>query len=200
MQKSDWKTVLKDHSYAWQIRFNPTTQYYDLKNIESEKSLSCSNSRLNLSDNDNFGIQMLGSRQNVVTNDFNLKSYWMTFANGSDKPNALTSSSNNVSTSRFDHQNSASNQRWIILSRQEVKALAGDLTEVKNSIADNSSLIIYSINGEIVVESTDKGAWINVNDIQGRMVKRLYMQARMRLEIAVEKGVYVVNGKKLLVE
>jgi hypothetical protein len=39
-----------------------------------------------------------------------------------------------------------------------------------------------------------------VNDIQGRMVKRLYMQAGMRLEIAVEKGVYVVNGKKLLVE
>lgn len=200
MQKSDWKTVLKDHSYAWQLRFNPTTQYYDLKNIESEKSLSCSNSRLNLSDNDNFGIQMLGSRQNVVTNDFNLKSYWMTFANGSDKPNALTSSSNNVSTSRFDHQNSASNQRWIILSRQEVKALAGDLTEVKNSIADNSSLIIYSINGEIVVESTDKGEWIRIHDINGRIVKELYMQAGMKVEIPVKTGVYVVNGKSVLVK
>ena len=42
---------------------------------------------------------------------------------------------------------------------QEVKALAGDLTEVKNSIADNSSLIIYSINGEIV------GASILVSEV-----------------------------------
>ncbi len=199
LQKSDWKTILKDDSYAWQVRFEPSTQYYEFKNIESGKDLSFSNS-VNLSDNDNFGIQMLGSRQNVVTNDFNLKSYWLVFANGTNTPNTLTSSSNNVTASRFDHQNSASKQRWILLSRQEVKALAGDLSEVKNISQDNSSLIIYTNENGIVVESTDNGEWINVYDINGRMIKHLYMQASMKVEIPVTRGVYVVNGKSVLVK
>jgi hypothetical protein len=200
LQKSNWVTVLRENSYAWQIRFNPTTQLYEFKNLESDKALLHNNSKIQLTDNESFNIQMLGSRQNVVTNAFNLKSYWLTFDNGTNSPSALTTSSNNVSGSRFDHQNSASNQRWVILSRKEVKALAGEDIETKIDDIELLSLIIYSTDGKIIVESTDKGAWINVNDIQGRMVKRLYMQAGMRLEIAVEKGVYVVNGKMLLVE
>lgn len=200
LQKSNWVTVLRENSYAWQIRFNPTTQLYEFKNLESDKALSYNNSKIQLTDSESFNIQMLGSRQNVVTNAFNLKSYWLTFDNGTNNPSALTTSSNNVSGSRFDHQNSASNQRWVILSRKEVKALAGEDIETMIDDTELLSLIIYSTDGKIVVESTDKGAWINVNDIQGRMVKRLYMQAGMRLEIAVEKGLYVVNGKKLLVE
>ncbi len=199
MQNADWKTLLKDNSYAWQIKFAPSTQYYGLKNVEQNKDLECSENRIQLTDNNNFGIQMLGSRQNVVTNDFNLKSYWMTFANGTNKPNALTSS-NGISATSFDHQNSASKQRWVILSRQEVKALAGDLSEVKNLSVDNSSLIVYNNDNGIVVESTDKGEWITVVDMQGRIVKQFYMQARMKVEIPLIDGIYVVNGKKVMVK
>ena len=78
--------------------------------------------------------------------------------------------------------------------------MAGDLTEVKNHIADNSSLIIYSNNDGIVVESTEKGEWIRIHDINGRIIKELYMQAGMKVEIPVKTGVYVVNGKTVLVK
>lgn len=198
LQKSNWETILKDKSYAWQVKFNPSTQYYEFKNIDSDKSLSYSNSKMQLSENDVFGIQMLGSRENVVTNDFNLKSYWMTFENGTDKPDALTSSYGNISATRFDHQNSASNQRWVILSRQEVKALAGDLSELENYNANDSSLIVYTNENGIIVETTDKGEWVNVFDINGRKITSFYMQAGMKVEIPMNTGVYVVNGKKIL--
>jgi hypothetical protein len=198
--KNDWKTVLKDNSYAWIVKFNPSTQYYEFKNVESEKDLSFNRSSVQLSSNDNFGIQMLGSRQNVVTNDFNLKSYWLTFENGTNKPNSLTSSYNGVTASVFDHQNSASKQRWVILSRQEVKALAGDLSETENYDADNSSLIVYSVNEGIAVESTDKGEWIHIYDISGRIVKKFYMQAGMKVCVPVNRGVYIVNGKMVMVK
>lgn len=198
--KDDWKTLLKDNSYAWIVKFNPSTQYYEFKNVESDKDLSFNRSNIQLSSNDNYGIQMLGSRQNVVTNDFNLKSYWLTFENGTDKPNALTASYNNVSATRFDHQNSASKQRWIILSRQEVKALAGDFTDLKNYDADNSSLIIYTYDDGISVESTDKGEWIHIYDISGRIIKKFYMQAGMKISVPVKRGVYIVNGKMVMVK
>lgn len=199
-QKADWKTLLKDNSYAWQVKFAPSTQYYEFKNVESDKDLSMNSARVQLSDNDNFGIQMLGSRENVVRNDFNLKSYWMTFANGSDKPYALTASNGNISAPAFDHQNSATKQRWVILSRQEVKALSGDLSEVKNLSQDASSLIGYANNDGIVVESTDRGEYIRVYDINGRIVKEFYMQAGMKIEVNVDRGVYVVNGTSVLVK
>lgn len=198
LQNSDWKTLLKDDSYAWQVRFNPSTQYYELKNVKENKDLSFGNSRVQLTDNDDFGIQMLGSRQNVVTNDFNLKSYWLTFANGTNKPYSVTSFNNEVTASAFDHQNSASKQRWVILSRHEVKALAGDLSEIQNLNSDNSSLIVFTNENGIVVKTTGNGDYIRVFDISGRLIDEFYMQAGMNVEIPVNRGVYVINGKMVI--
>ncbi|MBQ0156175.1 MAG: DUF5013 domain-containing protein, partial [Bacteroidales bacterium] len=200
IQNADWKTLLNDNSYAWQIKFAPSTQYYELKNVAQNKDLECSGNRIQLTDNNNFGIQMLGSRQNVVTNDFNLKSYWMTFANGTNKPNALTSSNGGVSATSFDHQNSASKQRWVILSRQEVKALAGDWEETESVDIEASLLIVYSNENGIVVKTTENGEFIHVYDIAGRNIKNFYMQAGMQVEVPVKRGVYVVNGKRVLVK
>lgn len=200
IQNANWKTLLNDNSYAWQIKFAPSTQYYELKNVAQNKDLECSGNRIQLTDNNNFGIQMLGSRQNVVTNDFNLKSYWMTFANGTNKPYSLTSSNGGVSATSFDHQNSASKQRWVILSRQEVKALAGDWEETESVDIEASSLIVYSNENGIVVKTTESGEFIHVYDIAGRNIKNFYMQAGMQVEIPVKRGVYVVNGKSVLVK
>lgn len=200
IQNANWKTLLNDNSYAWQIKFAPSTQYYELKNVAQNKDLECSGNRIQLTDNNNFGIQMLGSRQNVVTNDFNLKSYWMTFANGTNKPYSLTSSNGGVSATSFDHQNSASKQRWVILSRQEVKALAGDWEETESVDIEASSLIVYSNENGIVVKTTESGEFIHVYDIAGCNIKNFYMQAGMQVEVPVKRGVYVVNGKSVLVK
>ncbi|HOI26025.1 MAG TPA: hypothetical protein PLN63_00865 [Paludibacteraceae bacterium] len=198
LQVKDLKSLLNDLSYAWQVRFNPVKQLYEFKNIASEKALANNSSLVQLTDNENFGVQMLGSREKVVNSDFNLKSYWLTFADGTERPNTLTASNNTLAASRFDHRNSSTNQRWILLSRQELKALVGDYTEVKEASADNRSLIVYGVTDRIIVESTDKGEWVIVCDILGRKVKEFYMQAGMQVELTLAKGIYLVNGHKVV--
>jgi len=110
----------------------------------------------------------------------------------------LTASNNTLAASRFDHRNSSTNQRWILLSRQELKALVGDYTEVKEASADNRSLIVYGVTDRIIVESTDKGEWVIVCDILGHKVKEFYMQAGMKVELSLAKGLYLVNGHKVV--
>jgi len=66
LQVKDLKSLLNDLSYAWQVRFNPMKQLYEFKNIASEKALANNSSLVQLTDNENFGVQMLGSRENVV--------------------------------------------------------------------------------------------------------------------------------------
>lgn len=199
LQRGDWSSILRDNSFAWQIRFNPNTQLYEFNNVLAQKSLSANGGRVELSENDNFGIQMLGSRSNVSTNDFNMKSYWMAFADGSDVPSSLTNYFSKVSASRFDHTNSATSQRWIILSRQEVKALAGDWS-LLTSCESDKPISVYSLAGGIVVESFDKGELVSINDISGKVIKYFYMQAGMQVNVNLPQGIYVVNGKKVIVK
>jgi len=105
----------------------------------------------------------------------------------------------NVSCTRFDHQNSASQQRWIILSQKEVKALAGDFSEVQEAI-NATSLIVYGGTGEITCETFDEGKWINIHNLFGQVIDQFYMQAGMKINKSVKAGVYIVNGQKIIVK
>lgn len=195
---NDWKTAVKDDSYAWKIRFNPETQYYEFKSVTADKSLSCANSRISLSSAEQYGIQLMGSRQNVVNSFFNMKSYWMVFVDGTNRPMSLTANGNGVSASRFDHQNSASKQRWIFLSKAEVKALAGDLTELESQTSEVSGLVVYGTEDGIVVESVNEGQYVMVHNLYGQLVAQFYMQAGLRVVVPANEGIYVVNGKKVV--
>ena len=86
------------------------------------------------------------------------------------------------------------------MSRQEVKTLAGDWEETESVDIEASSLIVYSNENGIVVKTTDNGEFIHVYDIAGRNIKNFYMQAGMQVDVPVKRGVYVVNGKSVLVK
>lgn len=195
---NDWKTAIKDDSYAWKIRFNPENQYYEFKSVTAEKALSCANSRVSLSSSDQYRFQLMGSRQNVVNSFFNLKSYWMVFTDGTNRPMSLTANGNGVSATRFDHQNSASKQRWIFLSRAEVKALAGDMTALEQQPSEYSNLIVYGNEEGIVVESVNTGNFVRVYNVYGQPVGQFYMQAGLRVVVPVDEGIYIVNGQKVI--
>lgn len=200
LKSNDWKSILADFSYAWRIRFNPATQMYEFRNIESNSALTNYNAQIALESKDQYKLQLLGSRANVVNSHINMKSYWITFSDGSNRPQALTSGNYGVSATRFDHQNSASQQRWIILTRDEIKELAGDYTNTDEMTAEHHSLFIYGGKGEIVFETTSKGEWINIYNVQGEQIDRFYMQAGMYLTKSVQAGIYIINGKKILVK
>ncbi|MBR5971795.1 MAG: DUF5013 domain-containing protein [Paludibacteraceae bacterium] len=203
LKSLDWKEALSDKSFAWKITFNPQSQTYEMRNVQTNTTLNNNNANVTLSSNTNYKLQLLGSRQKVVNSYFNLKSYWMTFSDGSNRPMALTANQSNgnlsVSATRFDHQNSASQQRWIILSQKEVKALAGDFSEVQKAI-NAASLIVYGGTGEITCETFDEGKWINIHNLFGQVIDQFYMQAGMKINKSVKAGVYIVNGQKIIVK
>lgn len=198
VKATDWQTMLKENAYAWKIHFEPETQLYDFRNVSEDKSLSCANSRLSLGSQEKYAVQLMGSRQNVTNQYFNLKSYWMVFADGTNRPMALSSANNSVSAARFDHQNSASQQRWIILSKAEVKALAGDLTAMDELRNETTSLLVYNVEEGFCFETVGKAQWVTVYDMRGLLVDQFYMQAGMRVVKPIQSGVYVVNGQKII--
>lgn len=199
LQSCDWSTALKESDYGWKIHFNPETQLYEVRNKASEKALSC-DSKLNSTSMDNYQVQMLGSRQNVSNSYFNLKSYWMVFADGSNQPMALTATGNAASVSRFNHQNSASQQRWVILSKAEVRALSGDFTAIDQTLANNHHYIVYHTENGITIETFDKGQWMTIHTVKGELVSQFYQQPHLSSTQTLAPGIYLVNGEKVLVK
>lgn len=199
LQTCDWTTALKEQGYEWKVRFNPETQLYELRNATSGEALSC-DTRLQYSSTEQFTIQLLGSRQKLSNSYFNLKSYWLVFADGSTQPMALTAQGNTPTVTRFDHQNSASQQRWVILSKAEVKALSGDLTEVDATPAANRKFVTYPAEGGLTIETYDEGVWITIHNIQGEIIRQFYMQPYLSVTEKLQTGLYIVNNQKILVK
>lgn len=205
IKSTDWKEALSDKSLEWQICFNASSQMYEFRNILNNVTLNNNNESILQSMYENFKIQLLGSRQNVVNNYFNLKSYWITFNDRrSNRPMALTATINNgnisISATQFDHQNSASQQRWIILSKKEVKALAGDFSELQENTSNTSSLLVYEGEGSLIFETYGNGNWITIYTINGQLIDQFYIQAGMKVEKQINAGIYIANGKKVIVK
>lgn len=199
LESYDWYSALSDNAIAWRIHFNPKTQLYDFENVATKQSITCTNSQVGQSTSNNYKIQLLGSRQNTVNTYFNLKTYWMTFADGSNKPKVLTNNNRNISSSTFDHRNSSTQQRWMIVTRDEIKALAGDYTQVQET-NESSSLLIYGEEDQITFRTIQEGAWITLYNLFGQMMDHFYMQADLQLSKKYAKGIYIVNGQKIIVK
>lgn len=199
LKSCDWRDALKEEGYGWKVKFNPTTQLYEVRNEATEKALS-HNGKLALVDSENFQIQLMGSRQNISNSYFNLKSYWMVFADGSNQPLALTANGNMASASRFNHQNSATQQRWVILSKAEVRALSGDFTAIDQTEANNHHYIVYHTENGITIETFDKGQWMTIHTVKGELVSQFYQQPHLSSTQTLAPGIYLVNGEKVLVK
>lgn len=199
LKSCDWRDALKEEGYGWKVKFNPTTQLYEVRNEATEKALS-HNGKLALVDSENFQIQLMGSRQNISNSYFNLKSYWMVFADGSNQPMSLTANGNAASVSRFNHQNSATQQRWVILSKAEVRALSGDYTAIDQTQANNHHYIVYHTENGITIETFDKGQWMTIHTVKGELVSQFYQQPHLSSTQTLAPGIYLVNGEKVLVK
>lgn len=198
---NSWEAALADPSYTWQIFFDPNTQLYSFVNTQTGKSLANTGNQASLNSTDNYGMQLLGSRENTTFGKFNLKSYWMVFNNGTNKPSALTAANNSTATAtNFDHRNSATSQRWLILTRHEVMDLAGiDYTGHHTTANNQPAINVWGGENSITVETGDQGSWIGIYNTAGQLTDLFYMQAGMRLTKHLPAGIYVVNGRKTVV-
>lgn len=162
-----------DASYAWEVSFDPKTQFYSFRNIGTGAYISYNGSRFTTAKRENptanEKLQLMPSRDFTTWNNgedsYKLRSYWMLKANGS-YATAMTGGANGiVNGSSFDNDMDDTNQRWLILS------------------ADNG--ITSGIKENVTVDKTKTESIFNL--------------AGQKLAVP-QKGLNIVGGKKVFVK
>ncbi len=125
-----WRTmstedVASNDSAAWYVTFTPDNQYYQFRNAATGQYLTYSNGfktikRASLTANDNF--HLMKGRVDVGSSKDAKRGYWIIHPTDSWSPSCLQANTNgSTGSSTFDRTNSATNQRWLILSKEEMQ-------------------------------------------------------------------------------
>lgn len=174
----NWRTMsgdeaLKNDSAAWYITFTPANQYYQLRNAATGQYLTFSGGfktaeRTSLTDNDNF--HFMRGRVDVAGS---WRGYWLVHPTGNLSPNCLQANTNGaVGSATFNLANSAKNQRWLILTAEEVTtfdnaAMASIKAEAEDIIAQYKA--IYEVPHTTDPEEADQTFLSILTDAEQRL-------------------------------
>ena len=125
-----WRTMTASQaqhndSAAWYITFTPQNQYYQLRNAATGQYISYSAgvrtmARTTLTVNDNW--HLMKGRVDVGSGSSAKRGYWFIHPTGNLTPTAIQANVNEaVGTGTFDIKNTATQQRWLILTAQETE-------------------------------------------------------------------------------
>lgn len=168
-------------SCAWLIEYVPATGYYRFKNVMSGKYMThasgglavtlASRTSVTLASTEDFHLLPGRVDVEIGEGDSKFKSYgfWFTWydeGNKSMTAKALTDRTGYGANSieDFDFSNAATDQRWIIISEDEVEAylVATGATGIHDIVADDAAengkrvVAIYSVDG-VRLQSTQPG-------------------------------------------
>lgn len=137
--------VQQNDSAAWYITFTPDNQYYQFKNAATGQYLTYSGSfktmsRESITSADNF--HLMKGRVDVGTGDNAKRGYWLIHPTGNQSPNCLQANAGGtIGSSAFNRANTATSQRWLILTANEIaetnNAIAKQLKQDAQSILVN---------------------------------------------------------------
>lgn len=195
--------AFSEDSCAWYISYNPKTCYYSFKNVATGKCLSMTTSTVSAANNPTY-FQLMGARAQTTVGDFTFAgtSYWMVH---SSNHNAMNATATGAASATFNHANSSITQRWLFLTGDEVARFAeaqGETVGIK-AIDNNfaaSSLRAMGGHGAITIAAIGEGQSAEIYSLDGRLVKRLYVQLNANVSVRVPRGLYIVNGQKVLVK
>ncbi len=190
-------------SCAWYIKFNPATCYYTFINVATGKYLSMSSgSATAASSASNASFQLLGSRNKTTYEDFTFAgtSFWAVTANGH---NALNATATGASSASFNHADASTTQRWLFLTADEVSRFAqaqGETVGIsKPKAVSHADIQVMGGKGVIGITAAGEGQDVQIFAADGRLIRHLYVQRDANAQVAVTRGIYIVNGKKVLV-
>ncbi len=194
--------VFDNDSCAWYIAYNPKTSYYTFKNAATGRYMNLSASTLYASASAT-AFQLLGSRQQTSVGDYTFagSSYWLV---NSSTLSALNATSLGGATATFDHSNSATTQRWLLLTGDEVASFAqaqGETVGIGSVSRSSAQPNIQARGGHgfLYITAIGGGQNVDVYALDGRLVKRVYVQLDATARISVPRGMYIVGGQKVLV-
>lgn len=141
-----WRTMateqaVQNDSAAWYITFTPNNQYYQLRNAATGQYMTYQNgfktvARTTLTANDDF--HLMRGRVDVGSGESVQRGYWLIHPTGDWSPNCLVANANGSTTSQtFDLKNTATKQRWLILTADEILSFEnGIISQLKADITN----------------------------------------------------------------
>ncbi len=163
-------------SAAWFITFTPENQYYQLRNAATGQYMTYSGgfktvTRTATTDNDNF--HLMRGRIDVGSGETAKRAYWLIHPTGDLSPNCLQANGNGVTGSAtFDLKNTATRQRWLILTaeeatQQETVAMEAIKAKVSTLLAEIKKLAL--VPHTQLKAGTDNAFADALTDIEERM-------------------------------
>ena len=203
--------ALANDSCAWYVTFTPSTCYYTLTNVATGKVVIYSSANDNgfclaTPQNNNYTtrrLHLLASRISTKSGGYTFSgtAYWM--VNPTSKNSMSAAANGSVASAGFDHSDAATAQRWLILTAEEASAFATAMGEtVGIRTLRPSSLASVNVRpgiGEIAVTAVGAGQDIAVVALDGRVVRRAYVQQDATLSLQLPRGIYLVGGQKVMV-
>ena len=125
--------VQQNDSAAWYITFTPGNQYYQFKNVATGQYLTYSSAfktmeRTTITSAENF--HLMKGRIDIGTGDNAKRAYWLIHPTGNQSPNCLQANANGaIGSATFNRANTATTQRWLILSASEIAEVNGAIAE-----------------------------------------------------------------------
>lgn len=142
-----WKTpegeVTADDAFAWYMTYDPQRQLYTLRNASSGRYFSYTSGiktvkKASATSTEYFHLMPAREERVLVpgTNGFSSRGYWIMAGNDVANPNTLTATSQGKTTGQeLDLASSATAQRWLILTADEVaKAAEGKVLVLRDDI------------------------------------------------------------------
>ncbi|MBP5339018.1 MAG: hypothetical protein J6Z14_06920 [Prevotella sp.] len=162
-------------SAAWYITFTPENQYYQFRNAATGQYLTYSSgfktmARTSLTANDN--IHIMRGRVKVGSGSDAKRGYWLIHPTGNLSPNAMQANANGaVGQAAFDLKNTATKQRWLILTADEMDkveqaAIASIKQQVANILVDIKKLAL--VPHQETAAGTDQAFADAIADIEQR--------------------------------
>lgn len=176
-----WKTmssaeVQQNDSAAWYITFTPDNQYYQFRNAATGKYLTYSTTfllmnRANITSADNF--HLMKGRVDVGSGTQAKRGYWLIHPTNDLTPNCLQANANgSIGSSTFNIANTATAQRWLILTASETEQIESNLvTGIKQKATDILSHIkpLAEVPHTERVEGANQAFADAINSIEGRI-------------------------------
>jgi hypothetical protein len=190
-------------SAAWYLTFNPVNCYYTLRNVATGKLLTYMSTGIN-------GIRLVERQTPAISNYFQFmgarinaqvgtdgkkvtkKGYYIIYPSATENPYTLTTStSKTFMASTFDISNTATLQRWLVLSADDLKNIDGSFTSTPTS-PHASSVVAYTENGQLMLTNLPPSSSVNVHNLLG-MVQSTATPSGSNYSVSLPQGVYMVT-------
>ena len=164
--------ALQNDSAAWYITFTPSNQYYQLRNAATGQYMTYSSGFKTINHstpNANDDFHLMKGRVNVS----GMRGYWLIHPSGNWTPTCLAANANGATVSKtFDLSNAATQQRWLILSADDIQTFENSaMTQLKTEVSNMLIPIkaLYDVPHTTEPASASQAFADAINSIEQRM-------------------------------